>query len=255
MNAKTEKARNRLIGQVFKTKRGGDCVVIDYKSATQVLVRFENGCERVVQYGALSLGNVKNYDKPLVQGFGILDMEKQNVRLMRFYILWCNVLKRCFNKKVKEKYPTYQDVSCTDRWKRFSTFVEDVESIENVDKGIFEGWHFDKDILKKGNKLYSKDFCCFVPKEVNKLFTKRQSGRGGNLIGVYYNKKRNKFSASCNFGSGQKYLGLYNTELEAFLVYKTAKEGYIKDVANKLKGVISDDVYNAMISYEVEIND
>ena len=46
------------------------------------------------------------------------------------------------------------------------------------------GWELDKDILVKGNKIYSPDTCCFVPKEVNTVFTKRQSKRGDYPIGV-----------------------------------------------------------------------
>ena len=57
-------------------------------------------------------------------------------------------------------------------------------------------------------------------------------------------------------GSSQnKYLGLFNTELEAFYAYKQAKETYIKEVANKWKDQIDPRVYNALMKYEVEITD
>lgn len=58
------------------------------------------------------------------------------------------------------------------------------------------GWALDKDILVKGNKIYSPETCCFVPQEINNLFTKRKSCRGTLPIGVKYIKENKKFSAS-----------------------------------------------------------
>ena len=53
----------------------------------------------------------------------------------------------------------------------------------------------------------------------------------------------------------REHLGLFNTELEAFNAYKTAKEIYIKELANKWEGKIDERAYNALMNYEVEITD
>ena len=42
---------------------------------------------------------------------------------------------------------------------------------------------------------------------------------------------------------------------EAFLNYKINKELYIKQIADKWKGIISDKTYYAMYNYKVEITD
>ena len=55
--------------------------------------------------------------------------------------------------------------------------------------------------------------------------------------------------------SKNKYLGRYNTELEAFEVYKYYKEKNIKVVADYYKKLIPQKLYNALYSYEVEITD
>ena len=47
----------------------------------------------------------------------------------------------------------------------------------------------------------------------------------------------------------------FNTELEAFNAYKTAKESFIKEQANKWKSQIDNRAYNALMNYEVEITD
>ena len=53
----------------------------------------------------------------------------------------------------------------------------------------------------------------------------------------------------------QGYLGSFNTEIEAFNAYKTAKESFIKEQANKWKSQIDERAYNALMNYKVEIID
>ena len=50
-------------------------------------------------------------------------------------------------------------------------------------------------------------------------------------------------------------MGTYITPEEAFCAYKQAKEAHIKDVANKWKDKIDPRVYDALVSYQVEITD
>ena len=55
--------------------------------------------------------------------------------------------------------------------------------------------------------------------------------------------------------SKQEHLGYYDTELEAFEVYKHYKEKNIKEVADYYFGRIPTELYECMYSYEVEIDD
>ena len=113
----------------------------------------------------------------------------------------------------------------------------------------------DMGTIKEGDKfiIYSPNTCAFVPVEINSLLTKTNALRGNTLIGVF--KTNNKFIVNCNNGTNKKYLGTYNTEIEAFEVYKRVKENYIKEVANKWKDFIKPNVYEALINYTVEITD
>ena len=121
--------------------------------------------------------------------------------------------------------------------------------------------HLDKDILYKGNKIYSPSTCIFVPNRINTLFTKSNLTRGKYPIGVNIDNKTHKFRARCSiFDNINKKvirvtLGSYNNEIEAFQCYKRFKENYIKEVAEEYKNLIPTKLYEAMYKYEVEITD
>lgn len=51
------------------------------------------------------------------------------------------------------------------------------------------------------------------------------------------------------------YCGSYGSVEEAFSAYKVAKERYLKELAEKWKGKIDDRAYEALINYEVDIDD
>ena len=69
-------------------------------------------------------------------------------------------------------------------------------------------------------------------------------------------KKDNAFVAKVAKNKGkQEYLGLFNTELEAFNAYKQAKESFVKEQAEKWKDKIDPRAYEALMNYEVNIND
>ena len=119
-----------------------------------------------------------------------------------------------------------------------------------------QDWQLDKDLLFKGSKVYSEDSCVFIPKEINSLLTKSDKVRGKHLIGVHYHKRDKAFVARVNKNKGNpEHLGYFKTEVEAFKAYKTAKEAFIKEQANKWKSQIDDRAYNALMNYQVEITD
>ena len=50
-------------------------------------------------------------------------------------------------------------------------------------------------------------------------------------------------------------MGYFNTETEAFEAYKEAKESFVKEQANKFKSQIDPRAYNALMKYEVSVDD
>lgn len=189
--------------------------------------------------------------KNLVYGVGINDVYGVDRRI---YNLWKGVLVRS-NNIYKELNPTYSDVTCCDEWLRLSSFICDISKLHGFDNCLNLKWQLDKDILVKGNKLYRKDMVCFVPKDVNNLFIKRGSLRGEYPIGVNYYKPLNKFRAQINIDKIKKHIGLFDSIDQAFYAYKSEKEKHIKQVANRWRGMICENVYESMINYEVSIDD
>jgi len=193
--------------------------------------------------------------RSLVFGVGVNDWAGSiwvDGKVIREYQLWQNMLQRCFDEKYKQKYPTYDGITCSKEWLSMTTFIEDVSQMRGY--GL-SGWALDKDILQKGNKLYSKDTCCFVPAEVNLLLTKRDNSRGEFPVGVNFHKARGKFVARLNINGKRKHLGLFPTPEEAFQAYKLAKEAHIKVVADKWKHLLDERVFQALLDYEVNIDD
>lgn len=162
----------------------------------------------------------------------------------RMYDAWRGIFRRSNDKIFQNNQTTYIGCTVDERWHNFQVFAKWYE------KNYVEGWHLDKDILQKGNKIYSPETCCFVPQEVNCLLTKTNAKRGEYPIGVRVNIK-GFFVARVN----SRHVGTFITVEEAFQAYKTAKERCIKEVADKWKELITEECYQALNNYKVEITD
>ena len=191
----------------------------------------------------------------LVFGVGINDWVGKVMvdgKMIWEYVLWANMLKRCFYDKYKQRQPTYEGVTCCDEWLSMTSFIKDVSKMKGF--GL-SGWELDKDILQKGSKVYNKLSCCFVPAEINLLLTKRDNARGEWPVGVYFHKASGKFKAQININGKRKHLGLFTTPDEAFESYKTAKEAQIKVVAQKWQHLLDERVFQALMTYEIGVDD
>lgn len=158
------------------------------------------------------------------------------------------MMKRCY-KLYETTHPTYINNYVSIEFQDFQKFGEWYEN------NYINGFVLDKDILIKGNKIYSSDTCCFVPNEINNLFTKTNSKRGKFPIGVSQQRINSKYIAMLKINGKNKYLGSFININEAFNAYKIAKKQNMISIADKWKNEISDKVYQAMLNYQVEITD
>lgn len=168
-----------------------------------------------------------------------------------YYKVWHSILVRTLYTPHKRLHPAYNDCTICDEWLNLSNFRDWFENPEN---GYLDGLQIDKDILVKGNKVYSPDTCCFVPREINAAISFKHKGKCP-IIGVKVHL--DKFETSISRYGNRVYLGIFDTVEEAFYAYKAAKEQYIKELAEKYfhMGKITERVYNALMKYEVDITD
>ena len=245
------------VGKVCKSKSSGDFKILKYNNAKDVKIEFlKTGFEALVELGSIKIGNVKDPYAPSVHGVGVTGTKYPitvDDVITKEYDLWHNMLQRCYNGAFKKKRPTYEGCEASENFKYYEYFYEWCH--KQIGFGN-QGWHLDKDLLVKGNKVYSEDSCVFLPQEINSLLIKSNTSRGEYLIGVCWDKVKNAFKAQVRKNKGKsEHLGLFKTELEAFNAYKTAKEAFVKEQANKWKGKIDDRAYEALMSYKVEITD
>ena len=258
MNRRLKKNFDLFIGKEFDTTKSGKCFIIDYKGSRDVTVMFYDGYCKKVELKELRTGKIRN---PFSEGFlvfgeGICDVFTQvNGEDSKEYKLWRSMLERCYSEKYHEKKPTYKACEVCDYWKLFSNFRATVHKMSNFDKSLSEGWHLDKDILVRGNKVYSAETCCFVPSEINSLLNTNRKLRKELPLGVSYIKQDGKYAACLSTYNKSTTLSVHCTPEGAFLAYKQAKEAHIKEVAEKWKEQIDSRVYDALMNWTVEIDD
>lgn len=192
-------------------------------------------------------------NRSLKYGIGVFDNPNRIGRLdkdYKSYKKWSAMLERCYSEKLHLKHPSYKECSVCEDWHIYSNFRK------WFDKNYIEGYDLDKDILVKGNKIYSPETCCFVPRSINSLVIKNCAKRGKYPIGV---SKHNRVSyvAQMTLNRNHVTIGIYHSVLEAFDAYKRYKERYVKEVAIKYfnEGKIKQNVYEALMNYEVSITD
>ena len=247
---------NTRIGQENYNNQGCIMTIIAYRNAKDIDVQFEDGTIVVNKiYKNFKSGAIKNPNHTSVYNTGYVGQGHYSKAVDKdAYMTWQGMLRRCYDSKCHIKFPTYIGCEVCEEWHNFQNFAEwyynNYYEIEGQTVAL------DKDIICKGNKVYSPGTCVFTPQCINKLFTKRDANRGSLPIGVSYHKKNNKYQTNCSDGSGyMMYLGCYNTPEEAFEAYKQYKEQTIKDIAEEYRDLIPEVLYNAMINYEVEIED
>lgn len=166
------------------------------------------------------------------------------------FITWRNMLKRCYSREKEYEEYQRQGVSVCDEWLNFDVFKKWYE--RNYYEVGNEQMHIDKDILKHGNLVYCPEYCVFVPRTINMLFVRNKNERNGLPIGVY--ESENRFISCCSvFGKNVK--KKHKDPISAFEEYKKVKENYVKTVANQYKDKIPENLYNAMMMFEVRIDD
>lgn len=195
-----------------------------------------------------------------VYGWGVNDFNKSVMldgKSITEYYLWKSMLSRCYSPIFHRRNPTYKECEVEPFLLYFTNFYNFIRGLKGFGEVDEKGRPFqmDKDILIKGNKTYSVDTICFVPKEINSFLTNNSAVRGKLPVGVVYHKRGGVYQATFRLWGKTTYLGSFKTSEEAFSAYKFAKEDQAKVLAVKWKSRIDPRVYDALMSYEVGVDD
>lgn len=242
-------------------KHGSEATVIEYNNSSDITIKFDNGY--IVKTGWRTFYQNKEFVSPLCKtvcrigymGIGSYSHSHKGKNM------WIQMIHRVYSEKKLKKKPTYRKVSVCEEWHNFQNFAKWYD--ENYYEIEGEMMCLDKDILIKGNKIYSPEVCCIVPSRINAVFVKGDDMRGNYPIGVSKRGDTGKFRISFtkSISNNEKIkpkrfnYGQCNTPEEAFKIYKIEKEKYIKEVADYYKDKIPKVLYCAMYDYKVEITD
>lgn len=230
-------------GYVFFNKLYGFYILKSRLKGKRIIVKFlKTGFETECSINAARENNVKDPLSPILFGVGYLGIEAskiKNISKEKSYRKWSDMLRRCYDKNTESN--GYKNCKVCDEWHNFSVFKE------WFDKNYIDGYELDKDVFSNGNKYYSPNTCCFIPMEINRFLSSlTTSGKYKN--GVTFNKCNRKFTSAISINGKRKHLGCFESEEEAYEIYKKEKIKQIKSIADKYKSELSEEIYNAIIN-------
>lgn len=207
------------------------------------------GHEQLVISNSLSQGAFSNPYAPMVYGVGFLGVGNyENKTHRKHYTVWRSLLNRVYDLTAKEKslFRPYVDCLTVEEWHCFQSFAAWCET--QVGFSV-SGYELDKDLLVRGNKLYSPETCCFIPARINTLIVRSSSSPNG-----YWHTKDKRWTFSYRELSGKKVANSFNDPSKGKLWYKENKERVIKEAAELYKNQIDPRAYEALLSWEISID-
>lgn len=149
------------------------------------------------------------------------------------YRKWMCMIRRCYDVKYQESHQTYVGCTVCDDWLTFSNFESWFR------KNNVVGYHLDKDIKVKGNKVYSPDTCIFIPRSLNNIFCTHASSNGLLPVGVSVDNRDGRFKAEVSIDGKKKHLGCFANKELASHAYLMAKNDEITRKCKQFKSLSS----------------
>lgn len=173
-----------------------------------------------------------------------------------YYQRWVARIESCYSKKRHEKFPSYKDCVVSEDWLTFSNFREWMVSEEERLGGVgsLVGLQLDKDFLSpKGNKIYSKDTCVFIPSILNQFIKEHNNASGLWPVGVSEPKraKYTVFLASCcnPFTKRQEYVRHLRCPILAHNAWKAKKHEHAIALVEQIEDMDSRVKYKLLTMY------
>jgi hypothetical protein len=246
-------------GSTHKTHSWGDVTVIaqesryytktnDNKTYKYFIVQFGDGTKVQASMSHIKQGKVKNPNKPSISEVGYegqgMWLATKNGEKTKEYKLWERMLHRCYGKSHIERCPTYKEVVVDVSWLCFQNFCDDILHLKGYkewkENKLKNAWQLDKDIKIKGNKIYSKYKCMFIPQKENlSRYNKKQSITGLTYIATRLSNghteefvNQSEFADKYNLnivtlcrccGGRQKTTGGWKIEVKGAIIYDRRK--------------------------------
>lgn len=189
----------------------------------------------------------------LVSGVGSIGVGRHksgsNGKHTDAYEKWQTMLLRCYNQNQIKRRPSYAGCFVCDEWLNFQNFAEWL--LNNPFYG--RGYQIDKDLLLDGNKVYEPSKCCLIPREINSMLTDKKIKVSDMPIGVYLDKRYGTYRSKIVMNGEPFYLGSFKNKDDAFDAYVEARENYVRSKALEWKGRVSDEVFNALMTWKVRV--
>ena len=158
------------------------------------------------------------------------------------YSRWYNMNSRCYRECYHRSHPgtIYPECSVCDAWRtNKESFYDWLDKEYYTISG--EQMDIDKDILRKGNRLYSPETCLVVPHTINVLWAM--------LPASYptFNEERQQWEADAEFFPTPYSQKKYFDDLEEARDYMAGiKYAHIKEVAELYKDEMPEKIYPLM---------
>ena len=241
------------VGEVNYNKYGSKITIIEHMNASNTIINFDNGYTKRSAYKEFKNGSIKSPYCKSVCGVGFIGEGEFKTATARknnkMYECWRGILRRVHDKQMLDRCPTYRDVTICEEWYNFQNFAKWYE--ENYYEVEGQMMHLDKDILVRGNRIYSPDTCIFVPRDINVVVITYNKKKSKLPVGVSMCSDNIGYVATCNNDSGNHYLGYFKTVYEASNTYKEHKRKTVIKMAEKYKGKIPVKLYEALLEFEV----
>lgn len=247
---------DKLVGTVYKSGKFGDYEIIYYGSVEDVLIRFHNtGYVTKSGMQRIRTGGVIDKLAPTSYGVGYFGENPLAVcqvdgKKSKEYILWQSMMQRCYSSVRHDASPNYIGCSVSDYFKNFGNFYDWCQSQSGFK---LNGWALDKDLLFKGNTMYSEDNCVFLPSHINTFLTKTSKPNITGFIGVKYLNKYNKYTAVLFKNKKAIYSKYLSSAEEASDEYVKMKKQHAMELADQHKDNLDVRAYHALCNYEPDV--
>lgn len=214
-NLSTKFALETFLGKTFNSNNCGEFEVIGiydtYRNNSNTLLRYickfkNTGFETLALATAIKNGNVKDRYAKILCGVGYVGDYDGEYSKHFLFVHWQRMIERCYNNK-NIYYREFGEVD--ERWYSFSNFIEDCkyllgynEMIEHLE----DNFTVDKDYIKEGNYIYSKNNCCFLPQSLNAFILNTKKNRDYDFEGLHLRTDSFKFRASIRFEGKTKHI-------------------------------------------------